>query len=379
MRNLHPCHKTTLSSTAEIGDLDRKAPHALAWTKYLIPCLSSHKGRIILYPRSISVPIPALSIFVCRSWHPLLFTPGVQNLVLCLLLLCGELSWKFTTTCFVCGSICTLLQQIISIYNNAIITENPKDKFKSPILLHKCDQDCHAELTSAALAAAPRALSGEVPSPPDEPSARPGVDDRGFWLFTAAGTGAREGVSALLPSTRPGVEKLSSLFADLEHMFPILAIEKSSSARLIAYTLQNLFVFVLRVCKRGESREDNIEKEARSAIAMAFAAVQALVLDILGITWRALLRCTEWDHSAYRKRKAPACGAYCQEVCRIDIYRDMYPGLEFHIKVETLIGVRLNAWSLFQCIKKDIYGESANYVQQLKDFEDFCMKAIAWE
>lgn len=74
--------------------------------------------------------------------------------------------------------------------------------------------------TSAARAAALLALSGLCePSPPAEPSARPGVEDVSFCFGTVAGLG---GASELVPSVLPGVSKLSSLFADLEQMLPIL-------------------------------------------------------------------------------------------------------------------------------------------------------------
>jgi hypothetical protein len=73
------------------------------------------------------------------------------------------------------------------------------------------------ELTSAALAAALLASPGLLaPSPP--PSVLPGVLDVIF-----CGTGA---VVALFcgadPNTLPGVWKLSGLFSDFEHRFPIV-------------------------------------------------------------------------------------------------------------------------------------------------------------
>lgn len=70
-----------------------------------------------------------------------------------------------------------------------------------------------------------------MPSPPEDPSARPGVVAVIFG-FTAAGTGALAGVSAVDPSTRPGPEKLSSLLADLEQMLPMTTATESDLGQM---------------------------------------------------------------------------------------------------------------------------------------------------
>lgn len=80
-----------------------------------------------------------------------------------------------------------------------------------------------AQLTSAALAAAAFASSGLL-APSLEPNARPGDD---VFVATFWGTGVRGFVVGLAvlelePSGRPGDEKLSSLLADLEQMFPMV-------------------------------------------------------------------------------------------------------------------------------------------------------------
>lgn len=77
-------------------------------------------------------------------------------------------------------------------------------------------------LTSAALAAALLAPSGgaglEVPSPPADPSGRPGVPAIVCFFVTGTGRGASE----LEPRVWPGPEKLSSLLAEREQILPIL-------------------------------------------------------------------------------------------------------------------------------------------------------------